>query len=135
MENCTYYDVTIERKDLIGFSEIEEEELIPLTDDIISSVCTDIHNKLPRIKKKWLSREDITQRCNLQVPPEFKDTYIDILFKHQDAIRIDKYGFGLAKDYHHGIHLKTNYPVYQKQFKIPEAHHQFIKQTQKNGWY
>jgi hypothetical protein len=36
---------------------------------------------------------------------------------------------GLAKDFKHKIHLKMQDPVYRKQFKIPEAHHQFIEQT------
>jgi hypothetical protein len=65
----------------------------------------------------------------LQVPEEFRDRYIDILFKHQGAISMDKYDLGLAKNYKHKIHLKIEDPVYRKQFKIPEAHHQFIEQT------
>ncbi len=42
---------------------------------------------------------------------------------------MDKYDLGLAKDFTHKIHLKSQDPVYRKQFKIPEAHHQFIEQT------
>jgi hypothetical protein len=51
------------------------------------------------------------------------------LCKHQDALSIDKYDLGLAKDFKHKIHLQTQDPVYQKQFKISEAHQQFIEQT------
>jgi hypothetical protein len=51
------------------------------------------------------------------------------LFKHQEAISIAKYDLGLAKTYTHKIHLKNEEPVDQKQFKIPEAHHQLIKQA------
>ncbi len=36
VENCAPYDVTVERNDLMGLIEIEEEELIPLTDRTIS---------------------------------------------------------------------------------------------------
>jgi hypothetical protein len=36
---------------------------------------------------------------------------------------------GLAKHFKHKIPLKTQDPVYRKQFKISEAHHQFIEQT------
>jgi hypothetical protein len=54
---------------------------------------------------------------------------MDILFKHQDAISLDKYDLGLARNYKHKIHLKNEDQVYRKQFKIPEAHHQFIEQT------
>jgi hypothetical protein len=35
---------------------------------------------------------------------------------------------GLAKVFSHKIHLKPQDPVYRKQFKILEMHHQFIKQ-------
>jgi hypothetical protein len=44
-------------------------------------------------------------------------------------LSIDKYNLGLAKDFKHKIHLKTQDPVYRKQFKFLEAYHQFIEQT------
>jgi hypothetical protein len=56
-------------------------------------------------------------------------TYVDILYKHQKAISANKYDLGLASHYKHKIHLKDNSPVYRKQFKIPEAHQQFIEQS------
>jgi hypothetical protein len=56
VENCAPYDITIERNDLMGLLEVEEEELIPLTDNVITSVCADIHTKLPKIKRNRLSR-------------------------------------------------------------------------------
>ncbi len=45
------------------------------------------------------------------------------------AISVDKYDLGLTQNYQHKIHLKTTDPLYQKQFKIPEARHQFMEQT------
>jgi hypothetical protein len=129
VENCAPYDVTLERDDVLGVIETEEDELVPLTDDFIASVCQDIHNRFPKVKRKILSREEIRQRCHLQVLEEFQERYLDILCKHQDTLSIDKYDLGLAKDFKHKIHLKNQDPVYRKQFKIPEAHHQFIEQT------
>jgi hypothetical protein len=35
LENCALYEVTLERGDILGLIEIEEEELIPLTYDVI----------------------------------------------------------------------------------------------------
>jgi hypothetical protein len=52
--------------------------------------------------------------------------YIDILYKHQKAISVNKYDLGLAKNFKHKIDLKDNNPVYRKQFKIPESHQNFI---------
>ena len=88
VENCAPYDVTLERDDILGVMETKTEELIPLTDDFISSVCQDIHNRFPKVKRKRLSREEIRRRCHLQVPEEFHDRYLDILCKHQDALSI-----------------------------------------------
>jgi len=121
MENCAPYAVTLERDDILGIMEIEEEEMVPLTDDFISSVCQDIYNCFSKDFPGKKSSDNA-----LQVPEEFKDRYLDILCKHQDALSID---LRLAKNFKHKIHLKMQDPVYQKQFKIPEAHHQFIEQT------
>ncbi len=123
IKNCAPYDVTLERDDILGVMETEEEELVPLTDDFISSVRQDIHNCFPKVNRKRLTREEIKQLCHLQVPKEFHDRYLDILCKYQDALSIDKYDLGMAKDFKHKIHLKNQDPVYQKQFKILEAHH------------
>jgi hypothetical protein len=48
---------------------------------------------------------------------------MDILCKHQEALSVDKYDLGLAKNFTHIIHLKSDDLVYRKQFKIQEAHH------------
>jgi hypothetical protein len=129
VENCAPYNVTLERDDILGVMETEQDELVPLTDDFISSICQDIHNRFLKVKRKRLTREEIRRQCHLQVPEEFHDRYLNILCKHRDALSINKYDLGLAKDFKHKIHLKTQDPVYWKQFKILEAHHQFIEQT------
>jgi hypothetical protein len=59
IENCAPYDVTLERGNILGILEIEEKKLVPLTDDFISTICQDIHNCFPKVKRKRLSREDI----------------------------------------------------------------------------
>jgi hypothetical protein len=77
--------------------------------------------------------DEIARCFSLQVPDNFRERYIHILFNHQEAISIDKYNLGLAKNYKHKIHLKSEDPVYRKQFNIPEAHQQFIEQTPNPG--
>ncbi len=59
LENCAPYDVTLERHDILGIMEIKEEELVPLKDNFIPSVCQDIHNCFPKVKRKRLSRDKI----------------------------------------------------------------------------
>jgi hypothetical protein len=129
VENCAPYDVTLEYGDLQGLIAIEEEDLIPLTDDAMSSVCNDIHQRFPKMKKKTWSRNKISQKCHLQVPDEFKDRYINLSHKNQEAISLSKYNLGLAKDFTHKIHLKNKISstVNNSKFQKPTTN-QFIEQ-------
>jgi hypothetical protein len=129
VDNCAPYDVTIDRNDVIGFMDTETDELIPMEDSTIAAILSDIDKRLPKVPKKKLTKTEIAAKANLNVPNEFKDRYVDILYKHQKAISANKYDLGLATHYKHKIHLKDNSPVYRKQFKIPEAHQQFIEQS------
>jgi hypothetical protein len=60
---------------------------------------------------------------------KYKSRYIDILHEHQDAISVNKYDLGCAKNFTDKIHLKHNDPVYRKQFKIPEEQQTFMEAT------
>ncbi len=59
VENCVSYNVTLERDDILGVMETEQDELVPLMDDFISSLCQDIHNRFPKVKRKRLTRDEI----------------------------------------------------------------------------
>jgi predicted aspartyl protease len=39
IENCAPYDVTIERNDIMGIIEMEEDKMYPLTDDATAKIC------------------------------------------------------------------------------------------------
>ncbi len=84
---------------------------------------------MPKVKKKTWIRNEIERRCHLGAPEAYRSRYIITLFRHQAAIRMDKYDLGLAKNFTHRIHLKDDQPIYQKQFNLPEAYNQFIQQT------
>jgi hypothetical protein len=129
IDNCAPYDITIDRNDIIRLMDVETEQLQPLEDSVISAILSDIDNKLPKVLKKKLTKEEIAAKSHLNVPSKYHQKYIDILYKHQKAMSVNKYDLGLATNFKHKIHLKNNNPVYQKQFKIPEAHQTFIEQS------
>ncbi len=54
--------------------------------------------------KKKLTKEEIASKAHLNVPSEFKQKYMDILYKHQKAISANKYDLKLATNYKHKIH-------------------------------
>jgi len=97
--NGTPYDITLEKVDILGIIEIEKEKLVPLMENFISSVCQNIHNCFPKVKKKRLSRDEIKKCCHLQILDEYIEKYIDILYNYSDALGIYKYDLGLAKDF------------------------------------
>jgi hypothetical protein len=129
IDNCAPYDIVIARNEILGVLEFEPEEYIPMTENSISAIISEIHQKFPKVPKKQFTRDEIEQKAKLQVPNKYKKRYIDILFKHQKAISVDKFDLGRANNFTHRIYLKDNEPVYRKQFKISEAHQSFIEAT------
>ena len=81
IENCAPYEVTIERNDIMGIIEMEEDELYPLTDEAAAGICAVIKNELPNSPTTRLTKEDIARRCHLQVPDQYKGEYLDLLYK------------------------------------------------------
>ncbi len=121
IDNCAPYDVDIDRNDIKGLTE----QLQLLEDSVISA----IDSKLPKVPQKKLSKDEIATNSHLNVPNEYKQKYIDILYKHLKAIFAKKYDLGLATNLKHKIHIVDNNPVYQKQFKISEADQTLIEQS------
>jgi hypothetical protein len=94
IHNCAPYDVVIARNKILGVLELEPEECIPMTENTISAIISEIHQKFPKVLKKQFTRTEIEQKAKLQVPNEYKKHYIDILFKHQNVISVDKFDLG-----------------------------------------
>jgi hypothetical protein len=126
---CTPYDVVLPRNEVLGVLEFKPDDCTPLNEQMIAAIISHIHHKFPKVPKKKFSRYEIDQKSNLQVPIEYKQRYLDILYKCQEVISIDKFDLGRAKNLTLKIYLKDEIPVYCKQFKIPEAHQTFIEAT------
>jgi len=129
IDNCAPCEVTLARNEVLGVLEFKPDKCIQLNETTISALISDIHEQLPKVPKKIFTRAEIEQKANLKVPAQYKQKCMDILFKHQDAISINKFDLGRAKNFSHKIYLKDDNPVYRKQIKIPEAHQTFIEAT------
>ena len=62
-----------------------------------------------------------------QIPPDMRERYFQVLVKNHMAISQHKFDLGRASTLMHDIELRTNEPVYVKQFKIPDAHRQEVE--------
>ncbi|MGV0994312.1 MAG: reverse transcriptase domain-containing protein, partial [Mycobacterium sp.] len=121
--NCSAYPVTITKRSHIGsIEQIEEEDEVGVLN--VNEMTMEIENTpLPAATK--LTAEDkkyLLDNLHLNVPEEFKQRYIDLIMKHHDVVSRGKYDLGKCTISEHDIQLKTNEPVYVKQFRIPEAH-------------
>ncbi len=129
LQNCAPHEISLETGDILGIVDNKTMTPIPLEDDSLATICEQIHQRLPKVKKKTWTRNVIENRCHLGAPEPYPSQYIDTLFRHQAAISMDKYNSGLAKDFTHWIHLKDDQPIFWKQFNLLEAHNQFIEKT------
>jgi hypothetical protein len=101
IQNCAPHKVQFHTGDILGILSSEEEEPIPFNDDSLATICEQIYQQLPKIKKKAWTRKEIKEICNLGAPEPYRSQYINILVKHQAAISLDKYDLGLAKSFTH----------------------------------
>ncbi len=111
VDNCAPYNVIIDCNDIIGIMDTEDEALIPLEDSTISAILSDIDKHLPKVPKKKLTKAEIAEKVHLHVPSQYKQSYVDILYKHQQAISANKYDLSLATNFKHKNHLIDNAPV------------------------
>ena len=63
----------------------------------------------------------------MHVPEQFQAKYRNLLFKHHEAISQNKFDLGRTDTLMHKIALKTQEPIYVKQFKIPDTHRQEVE--------
>ena len=131
--NCAPYDIDLPRDSVIAHisHKGDQSDIEPTSDEKAKELIAAI-NAMAAAKEtaKSLNKEQIRAKCNLKgVPSEFKESYVELLFKHRAALGRLQTHLGRAKYFFHKIHLKDNDPVYGKQFKIPDAHNDFISKT------
>jgi hypothetical protein len=67
------------------------------------------------------------ENIKLQVPEQYQQQYLKLLLQNHEAISQDKFDLGRTDTLMHEITLKTEEPIYIKQFKIPDAHQKEVE--------
>jgi hypothetical protein len=120
----------LKRGQLIGTLENAEDYEIKKTDpDLVSSI----------IKKKQISNIPMTPEMNcfieenaqINVPEKNREKYLQLMKKHRNVFSHDKTDLGRSDLIQDKIHLKTEEPIYVKQFKMPDVHHDYLEQQVK----
>jgi hypothetical protein len=127
VKNCAPTELELERNDFISTREnitgCETRELNPSN---LQAVAHE-NNQKPSAKITSVKRQFIQKTVHLQVPEQFCKQYLKVILKNHKAVSENKFDLGHTVTLMHEIALKTDEPIYVKQFKIPDAHRQEVK--------
>ena len=129
--NCATHDITIERTSIVACIETDFDctKATQLSQEKITSIFETINSVAAHKSVNSFTREQIEQKANINVPQQFHRQYVDLLYKHKNALSMSNTDLGRARNFFHRIHLKDRNPVYRKQYKIPDAHAKFISDS------
>ena len=123
IQNCSPTEICLERGSFVGLIEnINDSEMRELNPKYINAVAEQAHKLKPKVTISDEKKQFILNNCVLNVPEEFKSRYVQVLIDNHEAISESKHDLGRTDTLMHEITLKTNEPIYVKQFRIPEAH-------------
>ena len=122
--NCGPSEFDLSKNDFVGFAEnatkSEKREINP---KYLSAVSA--KRQIETLSKEKL--KFITDNVNLTVPDNVWQRYLDVILKNHKWISHHEFDLGQTETLIHKISLKTNQPIYVKQFCIPDAHRDEVK--------
>ena len=128
VKNCAPTELELSRNDFIGKVEnVENCEKREINPAYLHAIAEQRDNARPRQTLTAQKRKFIEENVKMHVPEQFQAKYRNLLFKHHEAISQNKFDLGRTDTLMHEIALKTQEPIYVKQFKIPDAHRQEVE--------
>ena len=126
--NCSPIEKILPRNQFIGLIEnISEDEKRQLNPKYIAALAEKQLKERAPIPLSKEKKQFIEEKVKLNVPENFKEKYLQMLFENHEAISEHKYDLGKTDTLMHDITLKSEEPVYVKQFKIPDAHRESVE--------
>jgi len=128
VKNCAPTELELNKNDFVGSIEnVENCETREINPAYLQSIAEQKANARPRQTLTAKKKQFIESTIKLNVPEQFQTKYLNLLLKHHEAISQDKFDLGRTDTLMHEIALKSNEPIYVKQFKIPDAHRQEVE--------
>ncbi len=122
VKNCALVELELSQNDFIGSLEnVTGCETCELKLAYLQAVAHATSSN-PTEKITSAKRPFILKTIHLNVPEQFSEQYLKIILKNHEAVSQDKFDLGRTDTLMHEIALKTEEPIYAKQFKIPDAH-------------
>jgi hypothetical protein len=126
--------VTLARGQVVGQADNANQQiLVPFEADMVYRVAEEQWKEKQASSKRATIKDEFQQLCQLEVPSKYEEDYRQLLAKHRSIFSLNKKEIGYCSTFLHKLFMKTEEPVYVKQFKIPEAHHRYL-QDQVREW-
>ena len=138
--------VNVKPNDCIGFMknpEHDETEIIEGNDEFIHAMFGEMGEDCKEPEKGCVRKldkkeeEEFLSKLSLKCPQEWRQRYLDLILRYNDVFSKDKFDLGWCDVIEHKINMKTDDPVYVKQFRVPYEHqavlHEFVDELLKKG--
>ena len=130
IRNCGPDHLEYPRGQTIGTLENAEDYEIELMDPnrLNAIVERTKRNQVPMTPE---IEQFIEENAKINVPNNYAEKYMQILKKHHAVFSRDKTDLGRSNLIQHEIHLKSDEPIYVKQFKMPDVHRDYLEEQVK----
>ena len=133
VQNCSPVDIELPRGITVGELEnIHHEKLQPLDTDKLQQIIGEKNATKPNPLSS-MDAQELKSKLNLNVPPAERAAYEQLILDNHDVFSKDKNDLGRANNFEHHISMKSDDPIYRKQFPIPHAH-QHVLHEQVQEW-
>ena len=142
--NTGYTSKIISRRAKVGIFEssnevcsqkLSSEYLHSLKMTLQQSTRVEQSSRVPQVAQNTFEqipkeKQDLIEEClkKTNLPSDQKSKLRQFLTGFHDIIAKDAFDIGKAKFFNHKILPKTNEPVFRKQFRIADCHHDFINE-------
>jgi hypothetical protein len=58
LQNCVPHEVSLRTEEILGILDTETDTPVPFSDDILAAICEQIHQWLPKVKKRTWTRKE-----------------------------------------------------------------------------
>jgi hypothetical protein len=128
VKNFSPINLELQCNDFIGSVEnVQDCETREVNTAYLQAITQQWENAQPQQTLSAKKRHFIEENAKLQVLEQFRQKYLNLLLKNHEAISQDKFYLGCTDTLMHEIALKTQEPIYVKQFKILDAHRKEVE--------
>ena len=126
--NSNPYPIFLKTTDDAGeVSDTPPLQIIPIDEAHISAFGTEeLTGAIPKATSEKLAYLKANIQCPSEISDEVKSEYVKLILQNHDVFASDKFDLGFTDVISHKINMKTQQPVYTKQFRIPDTHQKEI---------